>query len=164
MWGLSECKHDLDTRGFHYSNLEFGPPAGSRTEGEADLKLGVLVNKLITCPEASACASKAFIKFTCADRFFVLLPWAEPRETTLNVLLRHPPGSLSPPRARWPRSGCIWCPSWTFRWLPRSSWARSLQHLPLRSDGRLLGSFTLPCRSTRLIQPLTSLLTLDCAG
>lgn len=72
------------------------------------------------------------------------------------------------PRALWPRSDCIWCPSWTFRWLRRSLWARSLQHLPLRSDQRLLGSSLLSSlpndRSPRLMEPLTSPLTLNCAG
>lgn len=120
---------------------------GNRTEGEAELKLGVLVNKLITCPEGS----KTFIKFMC--RFSSCKQNREER----HLLSRIP--------------------------LPFS-----LTGLVPTASGALVGRFglclghcerahysTSPCAGTdvswgrlstppRLIKPLTSLLTLNCAG
>lgn len=115
---------------------------GNRAGGEADLKWAALVNKLITCPEASASSSETFIQLTYADCCFGLLPKADSRsrENDASFPALTSCRSLLSPHAPWPRSDCIWCLSWTFRWLRRSLWTRSLQRLLLRSEQRLLGS------------------------
>ncbi len=119
-------------------------PGAQETEQEevADLKRAALVNKLITCPEASASSSETFIQLTYADCCFGLLPKADSRsrENDASFPALTSCRSLFSPHAPWPRSDCIWCLSWTFRWLRRSLWTRSLQRLLLRSEQRLLGS------------------------
>lgn len=138
---------------------------GNRAGGEADLKWGALVNKLITCPEASACGS--FIRLTCADCCLVLLPKADSRNRekgrfiSCSDILQDP---VFPSRS---------LAAFRLHLVPQLDVSvaasvivsGSLQRLLLCSDQHLLGSLSLLTgRSARLMEPLTSPLTLNCAG
>lgn len=138
--------------------------AGNRAGGEADLKWAALVNKLITCPEASASGSETFIQLSYADCCFGLLPKADSRsrETMLHFLLWHQQEPVFPSRSLAViRLHLVPQLDVSVAALVIVSTLITAPPPALRAASPGLLS---PDRSARLMEPLTSPLTLNCAG